>query len=132
MPSFSFLTIFFGSNNFLSLWLCISLICINLNCKRPEKNKVVQISLSDSIRQLIKGKWGEENGRAIYEVKEDSIFYFGRDSSFPYKLYGDTLFVKVPEVDSPVAWGKMSVVRDTLFIRDIYVENQTTIGFRCQ
>lgn len=101
-----------------------------LGCK--DKYRISLINQSDSIRQQIKGKWGDQNGRAIYEIREDSIFYFVRDSSFPYKLFGDTLYVKVPEIDTPVAWGKMSVSKDTLFIKDIYVDNQTTFGFRCK
>jgi len=103
-----------------------------LGCKDKNSHKISLINQSDSIRLQIKGKWGDQNGRAIYEIREDSIFYFARDSSFPYKLFGDTLYVKVPEIDTPVAWGKMSVSKDTLFIKDIYVPNQTTFGFRCK
>lgn len=103
-----------------------------LGCNDKNNQKVSLINQSDLIRQQIKGKWGDPNGRAVYDIREDSIFYYGRDSSFPYELFGDTLFVKVPEIDTLVAWGKMSVSSDTLFIRDINVDNQTTLGFRCK
>ncbi|MFN8291659.1 MAG: hypothetical protein U0U70_15485 [Chitinophagaceae bacterium] len=115
----------------MKLFASILIIFFLTNCTNG-KVKTTQDGLTfyDSLKKNIIGKWGGEKGGPVFEIRQDSIYYFDKDSSFLYKLNGDTFLVHLPNQDSIVVFGKLRVVGDTLQIIDFNMNNFITYGFR--
>jgi len=83
----------------------------------------------NTLKKSIIGKWGGSHEIPALDIRLDSIYYYNRDSSYPYKLNGDTLLVKFPDRDTTTIFGIVSIKKDTLTLKEI-VSNQTTYAFR--
>ena len=68
--------------------------------------------------------------KPVFDIRKDSIYYFQKDSAYPYYLSGDTLRVKFPERDTSNTFGTINVIEDTLYITD-FTDNDFIIrGYR--
>lgn len=94
-----------------------------------KKESNSKIKYYDSLRKNIIGKWGGSHEFPVLDIRLDSIYYYDRDSSYPYKLHGDTLLVNFPDRDIISIFGIVSIKKDTLMLKDTGF-NQTTYAFR--
>jgi hypothetical protein len=112
-----------------------SIILVVASCKlTPEKYEEKKESGSkskyyDSLKKNIIGKWGGSHEVPTLDIRPDSIYYYNRDSTYPYILNGDTLLVKYPNRDTITMFGIVSIKKDTLMLKEIDF-NQTTFAFR--
>jgi len=105
--------------NFLVVvWiLCIS--CNNRKTTEPTK--------FDTLRKNIIGAWGGlgEDG-PVWQINSDSIYYFDRKKSYPYKLYNDSFLIFFP--DHAALLHSVSIIQDTLIFYGS--ENIKTFAYR--
>ncbi|MBI3137162.1 MAG: hypothetical protein HYZ15_01115 [Sphingobacteriales bacterium] len=111
----------------------LSILFIFSACKyeknKAQNNDIAKIG-NDSLRIKIMGKWGGKEGGPVFEIRKDSIYYYGKDSSYLYKLEGDTFSVKFNKIDSFTLFGKLRVSHDTLRIIEYQAYNQVTYAYR--
>ncbi len=81
---------------------------------------------SDSLWNVISGKWGGVTGDAVWEIKKDSITYYEEGMVYPSWLKKDTFSVKFPDRDTATVFGRLGVSGDTLKIFENYNGYKTT------
>ena len=101
-----------------------------MNKKSSNPNIKDSNNRSDSIRLTLLGKWGAPDEKPGWEIKADSIYYYDKDSAYPYFLKGDTFLVKFPDRDTATAFGKIYVIKDTLRIVQYYRDNLIISAYR--
>ena len=105
------------------------------SCKGPTNNNISTTKTSsnshklDTLKQKLIGKWGSGE-RAVWEFKTDSLHFLDRDSAYLYQLKGDTLAVRFPDRDTLTEFGKVNIIRDTLFLRQYYRDNFIIRAYR--
>jgi hypothetical protein len=71
---------------------------------------------SDSLWNVISGKWRGETGGAVFEIRRDSIKYGEDEKLYPCWLKKDTFSYKFPDRDTVTVFGRMEVSGQTLKI----------------
>ena len=85
-----------------------------MSCHNADKKKVIE---HKSLQKNLIGLWGGlEESEPVWEIKTDSIYYFGEQQSYGYKLYGDSLVVNYKE--GQFYLKNISVIEDTLIFFD--------------
>ena len=90
----------------------VLLLCINLACK-SNTPPIKKLSPEDSLKSLLIGEWGVRNGnQPSFRIDNDSIHYYHRGVSFPYKITDNNIVI-----DTPIRWGYENVYlhKDTMF-----------------
>ena len=116
-------------NKFLFLVICSFFLT---NCQeRKHVTNIPEIkdTTSELLRKKLIGKWGGGHD-AAFEITADSIYYVEKDSTYPYRLKGDTFMVRLSLKEGFRVWGKLKIIEDTLQIIDYNMNNFTTYGYR--
>ena len=89
---------------------------------------------SDSLWNVISGKWGGVTGGAVWEIKKDSITYSEEGMIYPCWLKKDTFLVKFPDRDSATIFGTFEVSGDTLKMVERWNDGSksTTFAYRAK
>ncbi len=87
---------------------------------------------SDSLWNVISGKWGGETGGAVWEIRKDSITYSEEGIVYPCWLKKDTFSLKFSDRDTATIFGRMEVSGDTLKIVSWWDDGSkyTTFAYR--
>ena len=115
------------------IFLLTCLILSITSCKNPVQQPAdTDKQFSDSLWNVISGKWGGETGGAVFEIRKDSIKYYNVDSSYPCWLKKDTFFVKFPDRDTATVFGLFGVSCDTLKMVERWDDGSkyTTFAYR--
>lgn len=103
-------------------------------CK-DRKQPNIAVSTTDSLKNSLIGKWGgEEENSCVWEITQDSIYYYDQNKSYPYTILEKDLVIKMGE--SQPKLKDISVKKDTLFFYTrVSMENEVyglTKAFRCK
>jgi hypothetical protein len=110
------------------------IICLLIIIACKDKNQPnFEISRTDSIKNTLIGKWGDESNCG-WEITVDSFHNYEQDKSYPYKIAENDLVVDTGQ--SQFILKDVSVKEDTLFFlsrvsteREIY---GVVKAFRCK
>ncbi len=95
--------------------ILVIILTLILGCYHVKTNGEENPDNINLLRARLIGKWGGPGEKGpVWKFSRDSIYYYERDCSYPYKLNGDTLNVKFPDRSSITVFGKISVTKDTL------------------
>lgn len=98
------------------LYLLIVVLCFSCNEYHSSRNKLSHPPTSnDSLKIKILGKWGDFKN-PMWDIREDSIYYFERSVAYPYKILNDNLIIYLPKSNGILR--KIHVIKDTLFFLD--------------
>lgn len=113
---------------FYIVFLQVCFVACSYNNQPTDPDKLY----SDSLWNVISGKWGGETGGAVWKIKKDSITFYNVDSSYPCWLKKDTFSVKLPESDTAIVWGTFGVSGDTLKLVERWNDGSksTTFAYR--
>ncbi len=95
----------------------IFIFSISCNIKRAKDGVLTGLTKADSLHTKLIGEWGslgEDN--PVWEFKQDSIYYFDRKQSYPYKIIGNDIIIELPESEGHLR--NMSVIKDTMTFYD--------------
>lgn len=94
----------------------VFLICCN---EQPSlKTKVLNNpSYEDSMKLRLIGQWGGlgENS-PVWDIRQDSIYYYNRSAAYPYTILNNDLIIYLPE--SKGILKNIKLIKDTLFWLD--------------
>ena len=97
-------------------------------CKNNSATKEPTVTTTrDSLVSTILGKWGGEEGKPVWEIKKDSIYYYNQNKSYYYLIHDKDMIVLYKE--GPYMLHNIHTVNDTLFF-DINSEGMVTKAFR--
>ena len=96
----------------------VVLILLIISCNRSVNRSPQQdlsTSTRDSLISTLVGKWGTDEGKPIWEIKKDSLYYFSEKKSYYYLLHNKDLVVLYKE--APFILTDAHVLNDTLFFK---------------
>ena len=108
-----------------SIFFTIVILFISCNEGSTSKSKLSNTNFNDTLKMKLIGKWGDTKN-AMWDIRWDSIYYFERSESFPYKILNNDLIIYPPE--SKGILRNIRVIKDTLFFLD--EEGSTIKGYR--
>lgn len=98
---------------FVTLLTVIS--CTNLNVRKEFKN--FNFDNSDSLKRTILGRWGGPGeSEPVFEIHMDSIYYFDRKASYPYRIDEGDLIIQFSH--SIGVFKEIHSIGDTLIFGD--------------
>lgn len=116
-------------NTFLFITICFFFMTSCQERKHITNTPDIRDTTSEFLRKKLIGKWGWAD-EVTYLIKADSIYDVQKDSTYPYRLKGDTFMVRFSPIDTFNVWGKLKVIEDTLQIIDYNMNNFVTYGYR--
>jgi hypothetical protein len=101
----------------LILLLCFT-ICIAWSSCSNDKDtqKRAKSVVENYIRFKISGVWGDSDGRRVWGINQDSIYYYDNQKAKPYRLDSLYISVKSDNSDSFKYLGWIHVEKDTLIV----------------
>lgn len=91
----------------------ILIVIVSYSCNQGNSNTKAEDPYADLKLKII-GRWGGDDRIPALEIKKDSIYYYDKNTWYPYFFVKDTFFIKFPERDKATPFGKMTVNNDTL------------------
>ncbi len=107
---------------FYIVFLQVCFVACSYNNQPTDPDKLY----SDSLWNVISGKWGGVTGDAVFEIRKDSITYSEEGMVYPCWLKKDTFSLKFPDRDTATVFGRLGVSGDTLKIFENYNGYKTT------
>ena len=84
-------------------------------------------SARDSLKNRIIGYWGGMGEDSpVWEITADSIYYFNVKTSYPYKLFQDSLVISFPDHSASLPF--ITVISDTIKWKNIF--GSSMYGYR--
>lgn len=90
------------------------LIIFFISCNE-QPNVTNKANHDDTIKAKLIGQWGDLKTLG-WDIKKDSIYYFERLASYPYKILNNNLIIDLPE--SKGTLRNIRVIKDTFFWLD--------------
>jgi hypothetical protein len=85
---------------------------------QQKKPAIIKISIEDSFRNSLIGKWGGLNeSHPVWKISHDSVYYYSQNKSYPYSIAGNDLIID-EGLEQPLL-KNVSVIKDTLFFYSI-------------
>ena len=97
----------------LCFTLCIACSSISNDKKYQKREKA---GVENYIRFQISGDWGDSNGRRVWGINLDSIYFYNNQEGKPYRLDSLYISVKSGNSDSFKYLGWVHVEKDTLIV----------------
>lgn len=101
------------------------IIIISISCTNNTNFSNHQTERDSLINTLI-GKWGGLGDKPVFQIKQDSIYFFERSVAYPYKIISHDMIISYPESEG--ALRNINVLKDTLFFSN--EEGVQMRGFR--
>jgi len=100
---------------YISFLLILSFAACNENTESSQKPIVT--SQEDSIKNTLTGRWGGlGESSPVWEIRNDSIYFFEHLRAYPYKMVNHDLIIN--QLTHEVKLGNIYVIKDTLFFLD--------------
>ena len=96
------------------IFLSIAGLFFSCNEQTHSTNKLTN---KDSLQNELIGQWGGlgQSG-AVFDLRQDSIYYYNRSAAYFYKIINNDLIIYLPE--SKDIFKNIKVAKDTLFYLD--------------
>jgi hypothetical protein len=95
------------------LYACIVLTVVLPACNNSRKEDIANGKKDNTLKAALIGQWrSPAKQRPTYDITEDSIYHFGQDKTYPYKLENNDLILI--ENGFQVRLSNIIVMRDTL------------------
>ncbi|HEY8688533.1 MAG TPA: hypothetical protein VIM07_04800 [Chitinophagaceae bacterium] len=96
------------------IFLLITILLVSCSEQTQSTNKLTH---EDSLKNDLIGQWGGlGEDSPVWDFKKDSIYYYNRSASYPYRIINQDLIIYLPE--SKGILKNIRVVKDTLFFID--------------
>ncbi len=95
----------------------IIIFFISCNSDSHNNNLSPKSIKTDSVKAALIGIWGgDDQDYPVWNITQDSIYYFDRNKSYAYNIIGKDLIIKFPESDGHLR--EISVIQDTMIFYD--------------
>lgn len=103
------------------------LLFIFFACNQPSEKRIpssTKLDIADSLKIKLLGKWGGiGESIPVWEIKQDSIYYYDRSITYPYSIIDGNIIVDF--------YSSRGILKNILVINDtIFFENELGVPIR--
>jgi hypothetical protein len=99
------------------IWVIAFLFYVSCNTQNSNDATTKKVMKVDSLKTKLLEHWGGlGEDSPVWEIKNDSIYYYQEKKTYPYQIIGKDLVVERPE--SKGVLRNISVVSDTMIFYD--------------